>query len=67
MERHNHILLESMKKTLIDAKCEDSTALAWAVSANNFLHNNGGFTPNQLVFGRDVNLPFYSRLVNCQL
>ena len=33
------------------------TALAWAVSAKNALQNRGGYSPNQLVFGTNVNLP----------
>ena len=32
-------------------------ALAWAVSAKNALQNCGGYSPNQLVFGRNVNMP----------
>ena len=32
-------------------------ALAWAVSAKNVLQNCGGYSPNQLVFGRNVNMP----------
>ena len=31
--------------------------LAWAVSARNSLSNNSGFSPSQLVFGRNSNLP----------
>ena len=33
------------------------TALAWAVSAKNGLQNVYGYSPNQLVFGENVNLP----------
>ena len=32
-------------------------SLNWAVNARNCLMNNGGFSPNQLVFGRNPNLP----------
>lgn len=46
-----------MLKTLEDVKCAPEIALAWAVSAKNALHNNGGFSPNQLVFGRNTNNP----------
>jgi transposase InsO family protein len=57
VERHNLIIAESMKKTLLDIGCDPKMALAWAVSAKNSLHNQGGFSPNQLVFGHNINLP----------
>ena len=57
VERHNLILYEAMCKTIKDVKCEPKVALAWTVSAKNSLHNNDGFCPNQLVFGRNVNFP----------
>ena len=56
-ERHNAILFETMSKTLEDAKCDPDLALAWAVSAKNALQNRSGYSPNQLVFGYNVNLP----------
>ena len=40
-----------------DSNCSLGTALAWAVSAKNSLANVNGFSPNQLVFGRNPNLP----------
>ena len=43
-------------KTMEDAKCDIQTALAWA-AAKNALQNRGGYSPNQLVFGTNVNLP----------
>jgi hypothetical protein len=43
-------------KTMEDAKVDMSTALAWAVSAKNALQNVSGYSPNQLVFGMNVNL-----------
>ena len=59
-ERHNAILAESVKKTIEDAKCNFDIALAWAVSAKNALHSiKGGYSPNQLVFGRNPNLPSF--------
>ena len=57
VERHNLILAEAMNKTIEDVKCAPEVALAWAVSAKNALQNNGGFSPNQLVFGRNINTP----------
>ena len=58
-ERHNGILGEMVKKTLEDTDCDFETALAWAVSAKNSLHSVNGFSPNQLVFGRNPNLPAF--------
>ena len=57
VERHNAILYETMQKTKEDVRCSDEIALAWSVAANNALQNNSGFCPNQLVFGKNVNLP----------
>ena len=57
VERHNKIIYETMMKTKDDAKCEPEVALAWACSAKNALQNNNGYSPNQLVFGHNVNLP----------
>ena len=57
VERHNLVGSESMKKTIQDVKCLPEVALAWAISAKNSLQNHGGFSPNQLVFGDNINLP----------
>ena len=57
VERHNAILYETMLKTMEDTGCDSPMALAWAVSSKNSLQNNGGFSPNQLVFGFNLNLP----------
>ena len=57
VERHNAILAETMVKTLDDLKCEPELALSWALSAKNALLNNDGFSPNQLVFGKNFNFP----------
>ena len=40
-----------------DVKCDWETALAWAISAKNALVNNKGYSPMQIVFGRNPNLP----------
>ena len=42
---------------MLDVKCEPQIALPWAVSAKNALQNHGGFSPNQLVFGHNINTP----------
>ena len=56
-ERHNAVLSEAVTKTMVDTKCDLETALAWALSAKNSLQSFYGFSPNQLVFGRNPNLP----------
>ena len=56
-ERHNGILGEMTVKTVEDSGCPFETALAWAVSSKNCLQNVHGFSPNQLVFGSNPNLP----------
>ena len=57
VERHHVMIYESMIKTMEDAKCDAAMALAWSVSAKNALLNSEGFSPNQLVFGFNPNLP----------
>lgn len=57
VERHNAVIYESMMKTIDDCNCDPEIALSYAVSAKNALQNNNGFSPNQLVFGQNFNLP----------
>ena len=54
-ERHNAILGNMINKLLIDNSNNYSVDIivAWAVSAKNALHNYYGFSPNQLVFGKN--------------
>ena len=40
-----------------DVNCDMETALAWAVSAKNALINNNGFSPYQIAYGKNPNLP----------
>ena len=54
-ERHNAVIKESVLKTVEESKCSLETATAWAVSANNSLHGNLGYSPNMLVFGKNPN------------
>ena len=56
-ERHNAIIENMVEKVMCESKCSIDVALAWAVSAKNSLHNSYGYSPNQLVFGRNPNLP----------
>ena len=57
VERHNGILGEMVTKTMCDSKYPFETVLGWAVSAKNTLGSVHGYSPNQLVFGRNPNLP----------
>ena len=56
-ERHNQTLTNTILKVKEDTKCDWETALAWAISAKNALVNNNGFSPAQLVFGGNPNIP----------
>ena len=40
-----------------DTKCSYETALAWAINSKNRLISNNEFSPVQLFFGRNCNLP----------
>ena len=55
--RHNAILTELLLKIKEDIHCSWDIALAWAVNAKNSFINVSGFSPHQLVFGRNINLP----------
>ena len=48
-------------KILNEKKCSIEVALAGAISAKNRLQNNYGFRPNQLLFGKNLNLLKYTR------
>ena len=56
-ERHNSILNDMVIKTMEDTGCNLELALSWAVCSKNALHNVNGFSPNQLVFGYNPNVP----------
>ena len=58
-EWHNGTLREMVKKTQEDTHCSFEITLAWAISAKNTLHSVHGFSPNQLVLGRNPNLPSF--------
>ena len=57
MERHNAVLGLTVSKTMEDIKCDLNLAVAWAISAKNSLKNVHGYSPNQLVFGKNPNYP----------
>ena len=56
-ERHNAILARTLMKIMDSEQCNYSTALAWALSAKNSLSNRYGFSPIQIAFGHNPNLP----------
>ena len=53
VERHHALLSVSVKKIMEDTGCSVETALAWAVHAKNSLSNINGFSPYQLLFGKN--------------
>lgn len=57
LERHNKTLTEILTKVQKDTNLDWDTAFCWALMAKNSLHNNEGFSPQQLVFARNPNLP----------
>ena len=57
VERHNRILGDSIMKTQADTGCSLEMAAMWCVTAHNSLANIHGFSPFQLVFGRNPVLP----------
>ena len=57
VERHNANIESMILKIVHETNCSVENALVWAVSAKNFLNNNLGYSPNQLVLGRNPNLP----------
>ncbi|KAL5262236.1 hypothetical protein ACHWQZ_G007827 [Mnemiopsis leidyi] len=58
VERHHDLLSRNVTKIMEDnPDCSVETALAWAVHAKNCLSNINGFSPYQLVFGFNPNIP----------
>ena len=56
-ERHNHLITTMPVKIRDEAKCNHDTALARTISAENPLINHNSFSPSQIVFGKNSNLP----------
>ena len=57
VEKHNHIIGEAVYKITEDIHCSVEVALCWAINAKNSLKSIYGFSPYQLVFGKNPNLP----------
>lgn len=51
------ILKETLRKMKEEGVKDKQLALSWAVNARNCLSMTGGFSPHQLVFGRNPSLP----------
>ena len=56
-EKHNGIIADMIQKTMSDGVTDLELAIHWCVAAKNSLQNVYGYTPNQLVFGRNLNFP----------
>jgi hypothetical protein len=56
-EKHNGIIADMIQKTMSDGVCDLELAIHWCVAAKNSLLNVYGYSPNQLVFGRNTNYP----------
>ena len=58
VEHHNGILDNTVRKMVSDKpNYSVETGVAWAIATKNSLKNVYGFSPNQLVFGKNLNFP----------
>lgn len=57
LELHNQTLTEVIKKVKACNGCDWSTAMDWALMAKNTMQSVHGYSPHQLVFGQNPNLP----------
>ena len=57
VERHNGLLAQMIEAIMEDTGCNVDTAIAWATNAKNSLNNVFGFSPYQLVMGRNPKMP----------
>ena len=62
VERHNATLTDTLIKMRENSDLSWETAICWAVNAKNSLLSVHGFSPYQIVYGRNPNLP--SNIVN---
>ena len=53
MERNNQNLTSMMNKIINDTQCSLDLPPCWALNAKNSLQNTAGFSPFQLVSGRN--------------
>ena len=64
VERHNGQIGEAVNKVIAETGVSLEVALAWSVAAKNSIHNVYGFSPNQLVYGRN---PIYPNILDADL
>ena len=57
VERHNATLTETLLKVKEQSNVSWETAISWAVNAKNCLLSVHGYSPYQIVYGRNPNLP----------
>ena len=57
VERHNGLLAEMIDAVIEETHCKPEIAVAWAVNSKNSLNNTFGFSPYQLVFGKNPEVP----------
>ena len=57
VEQHNAVLGNTVSRMMESRKYSLQLAFAWAIAAKNALKNEHGFSPNQLVFGKNPNFP----------
>ena len=56
-ERHNDLIGHMTMKVIEDVRCTLQVGLMWAIHAKNSLISVLGFSPYQLVFGKNPNIP----------
>lgn len=56
VERFNRILNTHLNRVIESSGEDVESAISWVVSAQNALNNNKGFSPNQIVFGKNPGL-----------
>ncbi|CAL9707805.1 unnamed protein product [Knipowitschia caucasica] len=57
LERHNQTLTEMILKVKANTGCDWNIAMDWALMAKNCMQSVHGYSPHQLVFGQNPNLP----------
>ena len=57
VERHNQIMGEMVTKIMADMNCSLEFAVMWSLNAHNSLSNVHGYSPYQLVLGRNPTIP----------
>ena len=57
VERHHCMIEDNVRKVKAETGCPLELAIPWANSAKNALANVYGYSSNQLVFGRNINVP----------